>query len=51
LKSIAAISKALGHANIATTANIYAHATEAIQERTAYRVDDLMTGRRRASGA
>jgi integrase len=45
------ISRTLGHANITTTANIYAHVTPAMLERTAARMDGILTHRKRATGA
>jgi site-specific recombinase XerD len=45
------ISRTLGHSQIATTADIYAHLTPAMLERTAARMDGVLTRRKRASGA
>jgi integrase len=46
----AIVSRSLGHADLSTTADIYAHLTPAIQERTAARMDAIL-GPRRAAGA
>jgi hypothetical protein len=45
------ISRTLGYANITATANIDAHLTPAVFERTAVRMDGILTRRKRASGA
>jgi hypothetical protein len=45
------ISRTLGHANITTTANIYAHLTPAMLERTAARMDGILTRHKWTSGA
>ena len=39
------------HATISTTANVYAHLTPAMLERTAARKDAVLTLRKRAAGA
>jgi hypothetical protein len=41
----------LGHSQIGTTADVYAHLTPAMLERTAARMDGVLTRRKRASGA
>ena len=38
------VSKSLGHADLGTTADIYAHLTPAMQERSAARMDKVLTG-------
>jgi integrase len=50
-EELGVISRTLGHANITTTANIYAHLTPAMLERTAARMDGILTRHKRASGA
>jgi integrase len=50
-EELGVISRTLGHANITTTANIYAHLTPAMLERTAARMDGFLTVRKRASSA
>ena len=45
------IWRTLRHANITTAANIYAHLTPAMLERTATRMDGILTRRKMASGA
>jgi hypothetical protein len=37
------ISRTLGHSQIATTADVYAHLTPAMLERTAARMDGVLT--------
>jgi integrase len=49
-EELGVISRTLGHANITTTANIYAHLTPAMLKRTATRMDGILTHRKRASG-
>jgi integrase len=49
-EELAVISRTLGHANIATTANIYAHLTPAMLDRTAARMDDVLTRKRAVGG-
>jgi integrase len=39
-----AVSRALGHTTIATTADVYAHVTPAMQERLAQRMDVILSG-------
>ena len=39
---LAVISKTLGHSNISTTADVYAHLTPAMLERSANRMDGIL---------
>ena len=48
-EDLAVISKALGHSNLSTTADVYAHLTPAMLERTAARMDAVLARHRRAS--
>lgn len=48
-EELAVVSRTLGHADLSTTADIYAHLTPAMLERTARRKDEIL-GARRASG-
>ena len=41
-EELAVISKTLGHSNISTTADVYAHLTPAILERSANRMDGIL---------
>ena len=41
-EDLAVVSKSLGHANLSTTADIYAHLTPAMQERSATRMDVIL---------
>jgi len=50
-EDLAVISRTLGHSQIATTADIYSHLTPAMLERTAARMDGVLTRRKTASGA
>jgi integrase len=50
-EDLAVISRTLGHSQIATTADIYSHLTPAMLERTAARMDRVLTRRKRAAGA
>ena len=43
-EDLANISKALGHSNLSTTADIYAHLTPVTQRRMADRMNDILTG-------
>ena len=43
-ESLYEVSQRLGHANIATTGDIYSHVTPAMQERSAARMDHILTG-------
>ena len=44
-EELAVISRSLGHSNISTTADVYAHLTPAMLERSAARMDTIL-GRR-----
>jgi integrase len=44
------VSRALGHSNISTTADIYGHLTEVTCRRTAARMDEILGPKRAASG-
>jgi integrase len=50
-EELGVISRTLGHSQIGTTADVYAHLTPAMLERTAARMDGVLTRRKRASGA
>lgn len=50
-EELGVISRTLGHSQIATTADVYAHLTPAMLERTAVRMDGVLTRRKRAAGA
>jgi len=41
-EELAVISKSLGHSNISTTADAYAHLTPALLERSANRMDGIL---------
>jgi integrase len=41
---VAVVSKALGHSSISTTADVYAHWTRPMQERTASVMEMVLTG-------
>ncbi|HEX6128816.1 MAG TPA: hypothetical protein VF071_07345 [Candidatus Limnocylindria bacterium] len=43
-ESIDAVSRALGHTSIATTADIYGHWTPAMAQRLADRMDEVLSG-------
>ena len=43
-EEVGVISKVLGHANISTTANVYAHLTPAKSQRVADRMDGIIGG-------
>lgn len=43
-ESLYEVSQRLGHANIATTGDIYSHVTPAMQDRSAARMDRILTG-------
>jgi integrase len=49
-EELAVVSKILGHSNLATTADVYAHLTPAMGERVASRMDGILA-RRTAGGA
>jgi integrase len=40
------VSSRLGHSNISTTANVYAHALKSVDKEIAEKLDDLLTGKR-----
>jgi site-specific recombinase XerD len=40
---LAVVSRTLGHADLSTTAHIYAHLTPAMLERSAARMDAILT--------
>jgi integrase len=44
-EELGVVSRTLGHADLATTADIYAHLTPAMLERTAARVDAILARR------
>jgi site-specific recombinase XerD len=44
-EELAVISRMLGHSDISTTANVYAHLTPAMQERSAARMDTILAPR------
>ena len=50
-EELGVIPRTLGHSQISTTADIYAHLTPAMLERTAARMDGVLTRRRRVAGA
>ena len=50
-EELGVISRTLGHSQIATTADVYAHLTPAMLERTAARMDGVLTRRKRVAGA
>ena len=50
-EELGVISQTLGHSQIATTADIYAHLTPAMLERTALRKDGVLNRHKRAPGA
>jgi hypothetical protein len=41
----------IGHSQIATTADVYAHLTPAVLERTAARIDGVLSRRKRAASS
>jgi site-specific recombinase XerD len=41
-EDLAVISRPLGHSNISTTADVYAHLTPAMLERSAARMDSIL---------
>jgi integrase len=43
-EELANVSKVLGHADLSTTANLYAHLTPAIARRAADRMDSILAG-------
>ena len=46
--TLAVISRILGHSNLSTTADVYAHLTPAMLQRSADRMDGIL--RQRAAG-
>lgn len=49
-EELGVISRTLGHSQIATTADVYSHLTPAMLERTAARMNGVLTRRKRAAG-
>jgi integrase len=49
-EELAVVSRTLGHADLSTTADIYAHLTPAMLDRTAARIDSILGRRRDATG-
>ena len=49
-EELAVISRSLGHANLSTTADVYAHLTPAMLERSAARMDAILGRRREMTG-
>lgn len=49
-EELAVISRSLGHANISTTADVYAHLTPAMLERSAARMDAILGRRSESTG-
>ena len=43
-EDLAMVSRSLGHSNISTTADTYAHVTPAMQQRSAERMDRILAG-------
>ena len=43
-EDLAMVSRSLGHSNISTRENTYAHVTPAMQERSAERMDRILAG-------
>ena len=41
-KDVSVVSRVLGHADVSTTANVYAHLTPAMLDRTASRIDGVL---------
>ena len=48
-EELAVISRSLGHANLSTTADVYSHLTPTMLERSAARMDTILSRRRDAS--
>jgi integrase len=44
-EELAVVSKALGHSNLSTTADVHAHYTPAMRDRTALRMDAILARR------
>jgi site-specific recombinase XerC len=40
-EELAAVSRSLGHSNLSTTADVYAHLTRTMQDRSAARMDGI----------
>ena len=49
-EELAIISRTLGHADLSTTADVYAHLTPAMLERSASRMDSILRTREVAGG-
>ena len=49
-EELAVVSRSLGHADLSTTADVYAHLTPAMRERAAARMDRILAPRSAASG-
>jgi integrase len=49
-EELGVISRTLGHSQISTTADVYAHLTPAMLERTAVRMDGVVTRHKRVAG-
>jgi site-specific recombinase XerD len=48
-EELAVLSRTLGHADLSTTADVYAHLTPAMLERTASRMDAILARRKAAA--
>ena len=48
-EELAVVSRALGHADLSTTADVYAHLTNRMQDRAAARTDAILGGTRDAA--
>jgi hypothetical protein len=44
-EELATVSRSLGHSNLSTTADVYGHVTPAMRERSAARMDAILTRR------
>ena len=49
-EELAVVSRALGHADLSTTADVYAHLTSKMLERAVARMDRILAPRETASG-
>jgi site-specific recombinase XerD len=49
-EELAIVSRTLGHADLSTTANVYAHLTPTMLERSAARMDGILRRRESVSG-
>jgi hypothetical protein len=49
-EDLAVVSRSLSHADLSTTADVYAHLTPAILERAAGRMDRILGGRKAEAG-